>query len=477
MKYGRPALILLLSLTFALAKPLFAADESLSFKEHLEKANTYIKAYRHFEAADELKEAAKLGGTQHPSLHMRLGILYYGLGLIPEAIAEGEKAVTLAPSSKWYKYDLAKFYYVDKQYTKAEEQFITLLKLDPGFTLGYYYLAELYFRNKDYDMAWLSLKRAYLLGHQGKDLEERLISHTNKPTENFAKNSKDNMIFRFVKLSSEEAAKKILNELGKGKLFENLELELKKEKAGEADFGVMNLNELKDSVAESLRNRQPYSPPVVIKTESDFRIMQRIAPFDPVTWRTTLGAPVPKDSDKGKASVLAKTAAKDPAESTILAPPATAIIPTTAAIATDVNESITDTPQAPAEKDKEQTVTQLAVFHALESWKNAWQSADVSKYLEAYSSTFTPPDNMDLAAWKKKRKTNLTRPKYIHVTIKDPVVEIVADNNVLITFTQNYQADAYKDSVVKTLTMVKEKGGWKIKNELSTEESYPRILQ
>jgi len=39
---------------------------------------------------------------------MRLGILYYGLGLIPEAIAEGERVVHLAPSSKWYKYDLAK---------------------------------------------------------------------------------------------------------------------------------------------------------------------------------------------------------------------------------------------------------------------------------------------------------------------------------------------------------------------------------
>ena len=59
---------------------VFADDKSRSFKEYLEQANFYIKSYRHFEASDALKEATKLGGAKHPSLHMRLGILYYGLG-------------------------------------------------------------------------------------------------------------------------------------------------------------------------------------------------------------------------------------------------------------------------------------------------------------------------------------------------------------------------------------------------------------
>ena len=506
MKYGYHTLVLLLACTLVLAKPLFAADESLSFKEHLEKANNYIKAYRHFEAGDELKEATKLGGTQHPSLYMRLGILYYGLGLIPEAIAEGEKAVALAPTSKWYKYDLAKFYYVDKQYAKAEEQFITLLKLDPGFTLGYYYLGELYFRNKEYDMAWLSLKRANLLGHQGKNLEERLSPLTRKPAENFTKNDKNNMIFRFIKLSSEEEAKKILKEIGKGKLFENLELELKKEKVGEADFGVMDLNELKDSVADSLRNRPPYSPPVVIKTGSDFRIMQRIAPFDPIAWRTTLGTPGPKES-KGKTTAIAATPPKEAIENTVVAPPATSstantpatatpanTAATTAAVATAVNtastaaavitaepvaviESAPKTPPTPPANDKEQLTTQLAAFHALESWKNAWQSADVSKYFAAYSNTFVPPDNLDLATWKKKRTASLTRPKYIQVTVKDPVVEVVTDNHILITFTQSYQSDNYHDEVVKILTMVMEQGNWKISGERTAAEPYRKIAQ
>jgi hypothetical protein len=447
------ALTLIFSTSFS-----FAADESLNFKEHLEKANDYIKAYRHFEAGDELKEATKSGGVKYPSLHMRLAILYYGLGLIPEAIAEGEKAVALAPSSKWYKYDLAKFYYVDKQYSKAEEHFIALLKLDPGFTLGYYYLAELYFRNKDYDMAWLSFQRARLLGHQGKHLEEKLTPHTKKPTEDYAKISKNNMIVRFIKLSSEEEAKALLDEIGKGKLFENLELELKKEKVGEADFGVMNINELKDSVAEIIRKRQPYSPPVVLKTETDYRIMQRIAPFDPANWRVALGTP--STTPKGKAPVVVDLATKKEAD---IAKPAQR--PTPVAAAPEAKPEI----EAPADgKSKEQLATQLAAYYTLESWKNAWQSADVTKYFSAYSSKFTPPDNMDIATWKKKRTASLTRPKFIHVKIKDPVVELLTDNHLLITFTQNYESDNYQDSVVKILTMEKEKGNWKISDERST---------
>ena len=456
---------LLLPFSLALVTPLSAASEGLNFQEQLEKANDYVKIYRHFEAGDALKEAIKLGGAKHPTLHMRLGILYYGLGLIPEAIAEGEKAVALAPSAKWYKYDLAKFYYVDKQYLKAKEQFITLLKLDPGFTLGYYYLAELYFRNKDYDMAWLSFQRARLLGHQGKQLEQKLAPHTKKPTEDFTKISESNMMVRFIKLPSEKEAMTILDEISKGMLFENLELELKNEKTGAADFGVANINELKDPVAESLRSQQLYSPPVVMKTGSDYRIMQRIAPFDPASWRSTVGATsaLPKDS---KQKTPAVASMKNDAETTSLEPP-----PITAAPVA-VKASTPEIQQDAGGKEKEQLAAQLAAYYALESWKNAWQAADIPKYFAAYSSTFTPPDNMDLATWKEKRTASLTRPKFIHVTLKDPIIELVTDSHLLITFTQTFQSDTYQDVVIKILTMVKEKGGWKISDERSAEVPY-----
>lgn len=468
MNKGNFTFTLLLALSLALATPLSAADQSLRFKEQLEKANDCIKVHRHFEAGDALEEATKLGGAKNPSLHMRLGFLYYDLGLIPEAIAEGEKAVALAPLSKWHKYDLAKFYYVDKQYSKAEKQFISLLQLDPGFTLGYYYLAELYFRNKDYDMAWLSFQRAHLLGFQGKHLEEKLAPHTKKPTEDFTKIPKNTMLVRFIKPSSNEEAKTILDEIGKGKLFENLELERTQEKVGAADFGVMSINELKDSVAESLRGRPPYSPPVIMNSESHFRIMQLIAPFDPVAWRTATGVTSAsfKDSQVSPPVAAVVTAKNDTEEST------SPVTPSTTAAPIAVKKTSAEIPQNSTGKDKEQLATQLAAYYALESWKNSWQAADIPKYFAAYSSAFSPPDNMDLATWKKKRTASLTRPKFIHVTIKDPVVELVTDNHLLITFTQSFQSDTYQDMVVKILTMVKEEGSWKISDERSAQVPY-----
>ncbi|MBU1567300.1 MAG: hypothetical protein KJ630_16965 [Proteobacteria bacterium] len=108
----------------------------------------------------------------------------------------------------------------------------------------------------------------------------------------------------------------------------------------------------------------------------------------------------------------------------------------------------------------------------LESWKNAWQATDVTKYLTAYSSEFTPPDNMDIVTWKKKRTTCLTRPKFIHVTIKDPVIELLTDTHLLMTFIQGFESDTYQDSVIKILTMVLENGSWKIREERSVQEPY-----
>jgi tetratricopeptide (TPR) repeat protein len=61
---------------------------------------------------------------------------------------------------------------VDRQFEKAEDQFTTLLKIDPGFTLAYYYLSELYFKQKRYDMAWLNMNRVYRLGYKGQLLNQ-----------------------------------------------------------------------------------------------------------------------------------------------------------------------------------------------------------------------------------------------------------------------------------------------------------------
>jgi peroxiredoxin len=424
----------------------FADDKAMSFKEYLEQANSYIKSYRHFEASDALKEATRLGGAKHPSLHMRLGILYYGLGLIPEAIAEGERAVHLAPSSKWYKYDLAKFYYVDKQFAKAEKQFTTLLRIDPGFTLAYYYLAKLYFKQKRYDMAWLSMSRAYQLGYKGQLLEIKIAPLSSKPTENLSSSDNGPKLFRFIKLSDARQAQELTNEIWNGKLFENLELELRKDQNSSADFGIMTLDELKPNVTESLQDKKPYSKPLVIQTGSDYRVMQRVLPFDPKEWQQNLTQVTPAQKP-----VIAKHVEPAPT------PTATSGAISTASTATYI-----------AEKSKEanaQISSKLAAFYALEAWKEAWETQNAKTYLSSYSPNFTPSRGLSLDAWKEKRTKSVFRPTSIKIVLEDPVVENLTESQLLITFKQSYTSNSYHDIVVKTLTMEKEENGWKIIKE------------
>ena len=425
----------ILTSTFFLT-PAFAEDKGTNFKDYLEQANSYIKSYRHFEASDALKEATKLGGAKHPSLHMRLGILYYGLGLIPEAIAEGEKAVHLMPSSKWYKYDLAKFYYVDKQFAKAEEQFTRLLKIDPGFTLAYYYLSELYFKQNRYDMAWLSMNRAYQLGYKGQLLETKIRPLSSMPSESLLASDNAPKLFRFIKLSNESQAQTLTNEIWNGKLFENLELELRKDPSISADFGIMTLDELKPDIAESLQNKKPYSKPLIIQTGPDYRVMQRVLPFDPKKWQQNLAI---------------TTSTPKPAATKQVEPTP----PSAATETTSVTEKESDT----------QITSKLAAFYALEAWKEAWEKQDARSYLSSYSQNFTPNRGLSTEDWKRKRTKSIFRPNSIKIEIEDPVVENLTDNQLLVTFKQSYTSDSYHDVVVKTLTMEKEESGWKIIKE------------
>jgi len=287
LKYSNIIAILLFFEFMFTPLPLIAKTKT--FKEYLESASDHLKAYQHFLAVDELKEATEAGEGKHPAVHMRLGVLYYGLGLLPEAVTEGEKAVALAPGIKWYRYDLAKFYFVDKQYDKAEAQFNALLKIDPGFTLGYYYLAELFFQTKQYDIAWISLSRARSLGHRGNLLTDKLSKLSSKPHESFDTLPGNDKLFRFIKVSTNSEANAIQNKILGGKLFENLELELNNSGNGSADFGVIMFSELKDSIGLFLENMGPYAKPMVISTGSDFRVIQRIIPFNLQVWKDTFG--------------------------------------------------------------------------------------------------------------------------------------------------------------------------------------------
>ena len=439
--------------------PSYATDKEISHQVYLERANSFIKSYRHFPAVDALKQAAKISGDQHPSIHMRLAILYYGLGFIPEAIAAGEKAVALAPKSKWYKYDLAKFYFVDKQFEKSRDQFMTLLEIDPGFTLAYVYLGEVYYQFGNYPMAWLCSDRADSLGHDGTLLREKLKTTGEKPGEDFVPYTQNhNSYFRFAKLSSEADANSVLKQIDNGKSFENLELELQNDKNIKADFGVITTAELDPSIVKSVQNIQPFAHPTIIKTGSEYRVIQRILPFDKPAW-DKLAKSVPQTYKHSPQ--IAKT-------ETVVAKVDTPPVPTVesalpkAAVRPSLDINITNqkaTVQQPLSLDEQEV--SLMIFQ----WKAAWEKADVQAYLSFYSEKFLPQNKMPLESWKKKRAINLTTPKTIEITLSSPVIVLNSDNSISATFNQMYKSDKVQDTVKKTLSLKKESSEWKIVSE------------
>lgn len=114
-----------------------------------------------------------------------------------------------------------------------------------------------------------------------------------------------------------------------------------------------------------------------------------------------------------------------------------------------------------------------AALDTVETWKKAWQAADAEGYLATYSNDFIPSDNSDLSGWKNKRSKVLTKPKYIRLGIDTPVVKVVKDDQVVVSFIQTYESDTYNDRVDKTLTLQNEPSGWKIIRE---QTSHPLSL-
>ncbi|MDR0477895.1 MAG: hypothetical protein LBH14_08185, partial [Desulfobulbaceae bacterium] len=262
-----------------------AADNKVSHEVYLERANALIRSYQHFAAATALQQAIRLADDKYPSIYMRLAILDYGLGMIPDAIAAGEKAVSLAPQTKWYKFDLAKFYLVDKRYQDAKEQLLTLLQIDPGFSLGFVYLGEVYLALGQKNMAWACSQRADQLGQDGDLLRQKLKIAGGQPPaglETLTAGRPD--YFRFIKVGSRIDADALLKQLTNGKSFANLEMELQTSKSINADFGLISISELKENVARQVNAFKLFAPPVVVETDSDCWVMQKILPFDRAAW-------------------------------------------------------------------------------------------------------------------------------------------------------------------------------------------------
>jgi len=103
---------------------------------------------------------------------------------------------------------------------------------------------------------------------------------------------------------------------------------------------------------------------------------------------------------------------------------------------------------------------------AVNTWAQAWQNQDLPAYFFAYARTFTPEGGLSRSAWETQRRDRISRPETITLRISNLQVQSVP-GGAIATFTQDYSADTYSDSVTKVLEMVREDGNWKITREFT----------
>jgi len=100
----------------------------------------------------------------------------------------------------------------------------------------------------------------------------------------------------------------------------------------------------------------------------------------------------------------------------------------------------------------------------VENWRQAWVSKDIKPYINHYDSSFQQ-GNKNLSQFKA-HKENLNRTyEFIRVDISQIKISWT-EKGATISFLQEYQSDRYKTTGSKTIVLVYDDNGWKIKREM-----------
>lgn len=105
----------------------------------------------------------------------------------------------------------------------------------------------------------------------------------------------------------------------------------------------------------------------------------------------------------------------------------------------------------------------------IEGWREAWESKDMDRYIQAYSENFRS-QHMNKAQWKAFKANLGKQYKTITVTLSKPTILTDRDRAV-VRFLQQYTSDQHADFGEKVLYLKKEGNGYRIVGEQWTEET------
>lgn len=121
-------------------------------------------------------------------------------------------------------------------------------------------------------------------------------------------------------------------------------------------------------------------------------------------------------------------------------------------------------------RDETSVLDQDPVFQIhrlLAHWSDAWAKKRVDEYLSFYSERFVPVDGSSRSEWAALRRERLLRPSFIRIMISEVRIDLEDGQSAQVQFRQAYEADRYRDEVLKTLVVVREGSQWKILRESS----------
>lgn len=131
-------------------------------------------------------------------------------------------------------------------------------------------------------------------------------------------------------------------------------------------------------------------------------------------------------------------------------------------------ESVASSPKAALPpKNIDTKKDRKEVVQTITAWAAAWSAKNPAKYLAFYSKDFKAPNGETRAAWEAARKERISKPKFIHVDIRNLTAHFTDNEHATVKFRQIYRASHLKTTSNKTLSLVKSGNKWLIREEHS----------
>ncbi|MEC5385499.1 nuclear transport factor 2 family protein [Uliginosibacterium sp. H3] len=127
----------------------------------------------------------------------------------------------------------------------------------------------------------------------------------------------------------------------------------------------------------------------------------------------------------------------------------------------------TDTPPSTRPVETEQ------VDAVVKAWAQSWDRGDVPQYLGQYADNFQPSGGLTRSQWEQQRRARLKTSAIRHVILSNVQVA-VHTGTAQAQFTQHYLDMDLMSTARKRLTLVKQAGAWKIREELVEAERIVR---